>query len=197
LVRDFYIFPCRRKGKNFRKIISSKFKFIFHGCKMFRWLQDYPSFQPCANSASLCMMLNNSVSPTGGEARLLEGCSSGRKQHCWSIKLPEFMFSHRKKTTFTSFNLVTLQENVTIFDFVRYTAMISYFLLVFSIMFWFWKKRKTILNTKTWGKCRHNVQNFNWAGNLNSQYLLYSIVNMVKNLENYQGIGVYLIPPWK
>jgi hypothetical protein len=62
LNRDFYIFPCKRKRKNFRKIIISKSKFVFYGCKMFRWLQDYHSFQPCANTASLYRMFNSAVS---------------------------------------------------------------------------------------------------------------------------------------
>jgi hypothetical protein len=62
LNRDFYTFPCKRKRKNFRKIIISKSKFVFYGCKMFRWLQDYHSFQPCANTASLYRMFNSAVS---------------------------------------------------------------------------------------------------------------------------------------
>jgi hypothetical protein len=124
LVRDFYIFPCKRKRKNIKKkIISSKSKFVFYGCKMFRWRQDYHSFQPCANSASLCGMFNSSVSPTGGEARITEGCSFRRKGYYWPIKVPEFIFSHRNPH-----NLVTLQDNATIFDFLRHKKMTFYFL---------------------------------------------------------------------
>jgi hypothetical protein len=61
LVRYFYNCPSKRKRKNINEIISSKSKFVFYGCKMSRWLQDYHSFQSCANNASSCRLFNGAV----------------------------------------------------------------------------------------------------------------------------------------
>jgi hypothetical protein len=66
-----------------------------------------------------------------------------------------------------AYNLVTLQDNANIFDFVTHKKW-PVFSVTFSVTFWFWKKnkRKTILNTKSWGKWKHNTkrnQNFNFS----------------------------------
>ncbi|KAM5291851.1 small ribosomal subunit protein eS27-like [Ctenodactylus gundi] len=49
-----------------------------------------------AHTVVLCVSCSTVLcQPTGGKARLTEGCSSRRKQHYCAIQLPAFVFSQK------------------------------------------------------------------------------------------------------
>jgi hypothetical protein len=88
---------------------------------MSRWLQDYHSFQSCANSASSCRLFNGAVfslqkKSGSGKVALLE------ERNTVDLRISKFMFSHRKP----------LKDNVTVFDFVRHKMT---YIVSFSITF--------------------------------------------------------------
>lgn len=60
---------------------DSESKFLFYGCKVSKFLQDYWDFQPCLGGGSVYGLSTVLCQQTGGKATLTEGHSANEMQH--------------------------------------------------------------------------------------------------------------------
>ncbi|XP_073909564.1 small ribosomal subunit protein eS27-like [Castor canadensis] len=81
LVRNLYIFPCKRKEKAFEKSLFQSPTLYIMEVKCSR---DYKITRVFSHVQTVLLCAGYSIvqcQPTGGKARLMEGCLSGRKQN--------------------------------------------------------------------------------------------------------------------